>query len=50
MALALEKRLIVIGLVENLFQRLPEVEIVHSWEEAVALLTRTSEQLASERT
>jgi nucleoside 2-deoxyribosyltransferase len=49
MALALEKRLIVVGEIENLFQRLTEVEVVNSWEEAVALFTQAPEQVALER-
>ena len=48
MALALEKRLIVVGEIENLFQCLTEVEVVNSWAGAVALLTHTPEQVASE--
>lgn len=48
MALALEKRLIIVGEIENLFRRLAEVEVVNSWEEAVTLLTQAPEQLVSE--
>ena len=35
MALVLGKKIIVIGQVENLFQRAPEVKVVSSWDEAV---------------
>lgn len=38
MALALSRRIIVIGPVENVFHALPEVERVGSWEEALLLL------------
>jgi len=37
-ALALGKRVIVVGEIENLFQCLAEVEVVTSWDEALALL------------
>lgn len=40
MALALGKRLIVVGEVENLFQRLEGVEVVSSWRHAMPLLTQ----------
>ena len=40
MALALGKPIIVVGRVENLFQRLPEVRVVEDWPAALALLTQ----------
>jgi nucleoside 2-deoxyribosyltransferase len=40
MALALGKPTIVVGRVENLFQRLPEVRVVEDWPAARALLTQ----------
>ena len=39
MALALGKRVIVVGEIENLFQRLPEVAVVSNWHDALELLT-----------
>ena len=42
MALALGKRVIVVGRHENLFQRLPEVTVVPDWPSALALLTQPS--------
>ena len=39
MALALGKRVVVVGEIENLFQRLPEVTVVPDWEAALALMT-----------
>jgi nucleoside 2-deoxyribosyltransferase len=42
MALALGKPTIVVGRVENLFQRLPEVRVVEDWPAALALLTQPS--------
>jgi hypothetical protein len=42
MALALKKRVIVVGAIENLFQRLPDVSVVQTWDEAVQrLMERT---------
>ena len=40
MALALGKPTIVVGRIENLFQRLPEVRVVEDWPSALALLTQ----------
>ena len=42
MALALNKRVVVVGRYENLFQRLPEVTVVPDWPAALALLTQPS--------
>jgi nucleoside 2-deoxyribosyltransferase len=42
MALALGKPTIVVGRVENLFQRLPDVRVVDDWSAALALLTQPS--------
>jgi len=39
MALALDKLVIVVGEIENLFQRLPEVRVVGDWPSALALLS-----------
>ena len=48
-ALALRKRLIVVGAVENLFQRLSEVEVVETWNDALRLIERAPSQFARER-
>ena len=40
LALGLGKRIIVVGEVENLFQRLPEVILAPTWDDALALLTQ----------
>ena len=45
MALALGKPTIVVGRVENLFQRLPEVRVVEDWPAAFALLTQPTMSL-----
>jgi len=45
MALALGKPTIVVGRVENLFQRLPEVRVVEDWPAALALLTQPTMSL-----
>jgi nucleoside 2-deoxyribosyltransferase len=42
MALAQGKPTIVVGRIENLFQRLPEVRVVEDWPAALALLTQPS--------
>ena len=42
MALAHGKPTIVVGRIENLFQRLPEVRVVEDWPSALALLTQPS--------
>ena len=42
MALALNRPIVVVGRVENLFQRLPEVRVVEDWPTALALLTQPS--------
>ena len=42
MALAHGKPTIVVGRIENLFQRLPEVRVVEDWAGAMALLTQPS--------
>lgn len=47
-ALSLGKRVIVVGQVENLFQRLPEVELVSTWKDVLKLITASS-HLAPER-
>ncbi len=38
MALGLRKGLIVVGTVENLLQRLPDVHVVDTWEDALQIL------------
>ncbi|HEX5141417.1 MAG TPA: nucleoside 2-deoxyribosyltransferase [Dehalococcoidia bacterium] len=40
MALALGKPIIVVGRIENLFQRLAEIRVVPDWPSALALLTQ----------
>jgi hypothetical protein len=45
MALALGKPIIVVGRVENLFQRLPEVRVVEDWPAALTLLTQPTMSL-----
>ena len=47
-ALALRERLIVVGTAENLFQRLPEVEVVETWNDALRLIA-TPSKFARER-
>ncbi len=41
MALALGRRVIVIGRREHIFHHLPEVELVETWPEALRLLARS---------
>lgn len=42
LAIAMKKRVIVVGPRENIFHFLPEVEVVATWDEAVELLRVTS--------
>jgi hypothetical protein len=46
-ALGLGKRLIVVGQIENLFQRLSEVQVVSTWDDAIALLRETRTRQSS---
>ena len=49
-ALTLGKRMIVVGTAENLFQRLPEVDVVEAWNDALRLIAKAPSQFTRERT